>query len=328
MAPPVIVYRQIGQPTVLFETMAQINIPHGIGDIPRDLNTFEPFPLVEGISTGQLEQWIEALRVQPISAIEWQWQQHWAVGPRAINDSMWFWIQKGYGHGWTGNRANQFRLGPGDLMLIPQGIEHRITQDEGEAMHLIAVHFHAHVFGGINVLELLGFPPRIPDLPDGFFAGASRRLAREFAVKAPGWTTAMTTEIFNVLVLALRNYGSEFRATAGAISHTELPRLLPALETIDRHIANPQLTVGELAKRVFLSEVQFRKLFKRVTGINPVRFIQRRRVERACVMLRTTTLGIEQIAEACGFSDPPFFFRIFRLWTGTSPNQYRSAERI
>jgi len=74
--------------------------------------------------------------------------------------------------------------------------------------------------------------------------------------------------------------------------------------------------------------VQFRKLFKRVTGLNPVRFIQRRRVERACVMLRTTTLSIEQIAEACGFSDPPFFFRIFRLWTGTSPNQYRSAERI
>jgi len=48
-----------------------------------------------------------------------------------------------------------------------------------------------------------------------------------------------------------------------------------------------------------------RKLFRRVTGMSPARFVQRRRLERACALLRLSDMKIEEVAERCGFSGAP-----------------------
>ena len=42
-------------------------------DTPRDLEDFEPFPSIPEAPEDQLDHWLNALRVQPISAVEWDW---------------------------------------------------------------------------------------------------------------------------------------------------------------------------------------------------------------------------------------------------------------
>jgi AraC-like DNA-binding protein len=294
----------------------------------RDPLTFSPFPAIDGVDALQLEQWIQAVRIEAISAMEWKWRESWKVGPRVINDSMWFWFERGSGWGWTGTRSNTFRYRAGDMVLLPQGVEHFVGQDEKAHTHLIAVHFHAHVFGAINMLTMLGSPVQIRASADGFYGISSKLMAREFAIKAPGWRTVMDTEVTSVLLRILRSEAPRFKVNTGGASLSQLPRILPVFECIEKNVGNSELSVADLAKGICLSEVQFRKIFKQITGTNPVCFLQRRRVERACVLLRTTDQSIECIAESCGFSDPPFFHRVFKDWTTMTPSQYRRGRKL
>jgi AraC-like DNA-binding protein len=301
---------------------------HGPYDRPRDYKTFDTFSDLPKIDEEQLDGWLSSIVVKPISAVEWDWSKGWSVAPRVINDSMWFWFEKGQGWGWVGSEENKFHINEGDIMLIPQGIKHSVGQDRGENCHVIAVHFYAQVFGGVNLLDLLSFPTHFSPTERSPYHIVSPRLAREFALCAPGWKQAMAGDIFRVLLYIIRNHGSQLHIPAGNDGHPELIRLLPALKLVSQKLGDPYLAVGDLADQTFLSKGQFRKIFRRVFGISPVKFIQRQRIEQACNLLRTTETKIEAIAEACGFSDVPFFIRTFKSWTNNSPSQFRRFREL
>ena len=295
---------------------------------PREAATFPPFEQLPPDSDGRLDHWLEAVTLQPVSATEWECYESWALGPRIINDSMWFWFSEGSGWGQVGAQGERFAIGPGDLMLIPQGAEHTVRQAPGVCMKLIAVHFHVHVFAGINLLNLAGFPPHLPSHLHVPFGPVSQRLAREFACKAPGWKQSFRAGVLEVLLYATRHHGGRFRPLTGPTAQGELPRVLPALEMIEQRLTDPALNVVELSQALYVSEVQFRKIFRRVTGLSPIRFIQRRRIEHACTMLRGSVKSIEQVARDSGFADTPFFYRVFKTWTKTTPALYRSMGGV
>jgi AraC-like DNA-binding protein len=305
--------------------MQKVVIPSGFGDTPRGFDTFEPLPSIPGLSSADLDLYLEALQVQPISAIEWKWDGGWKVGPRALNDSMWFWFESGRGSGWVGDPHRSFRLQAGDLVMIPQGARHTLQADRDSTMKLVAVHFHAQVFGALNVLRLLGLPSYISR--ESAFGSASRQLCREFAVKQGGWQMAMRWIIQSMLLHIVRAHARRCKVVYHMLSQKDLPRLLPAFEFIDHNLSNRSLNVNAVSETAFLSEVQFRKVFKDATGLSPAKFIQRRRVERSCVLLRTTQSSIEQIAYDCGFTDTPYFYRVFRRWMSASPHSYRHSGR-
>lgn len=305
--------------------MQKALIHHGAGDSPRGFETYEPIPAVSGLAPGDLDMYLEAIQIQPISAIEWTWKGGWKVGPRTWHDSMWFWFAEGKGAGWVDDPAHSFRLQAGDLVLIPQGTAHSLRSDHDSSMRLYSVHFHAQVFGALNILRLLGIPLHIRY--EEVFGQASERLCHEFAVKQDGWQMSMRWTLQSLILHLVRSYATRCNAVYSSGSQKELPRLLPVFEMIDKHIGDRALSVTSLAEAVFLSEVQFRKIFKDATGLSPAKFIQRRRVERSCVQLRTTQHSIEQIAFECGFLDTPYFYRVFRSWMGTSPYAYRLAIR-
>jgi transcriptional regulator GlxA family with amidase domain len=58
-------------------------------------------------------------------------------------------------------------------------------------------------------------------------------------------------------------------------------------------------------------------------GENLSAYLNRLRVEKAAMMLAETGLPLIQIAEACGFENPSWFSRIFKLYAGISPGKYR-----
>ena len=297
-------------------------------DKPRDFATFKPYTNLPSVDPNILDQWLSSTHIQPISAVEWDWTNRWVVEPRIIPDSMWFWFEKGGGWGWIGDEKNKFEIKTGDLMLIPQGILHSVGQDQGIESHVVAVHFYANVYQTVSLMDLLGFPALIESREGSPFQATSLRLSREYALKAPGWSAFMASEIFKILLYIVRHYGSQFHPPFSQANHAELHRLLPVLKLIQANLDNNELSVGDLAAKVYLSEVQFRKIFQRATGLSPVRFIQRQRIERACTLLHITSESVAEIAEKCGFSDLPFFTKVFKMWTSRTPTNYRHRRGV
>jgi transcriptional regulator GlxA family with amidase domain len=100
-------------------------------------------------------------------------------------------------------------------------------------------------------------------------------------------------------------------------------RLLRARDAMDRSYAEP-LDVRRLAAIALVSEAHFIRSFRDAFGETPHRYLQRRRVERAMFLLRTTDRPVTDVCLSVGFTSLGTFSRTFRDIVGESPSAYRA----
>ena len=122
----------------------------------------------------------------------------------------------------------------------------------------------------------------------------------------------------------LRNYASiEGRKRSGPAGLSQ--RQLALLEEyIDARLHEP-LSLDELAGVLHLGVWTFNRRLRESVGLPGYAFVQRKRMERACAMLREPGRALKDIAAACGFTDQAHMTRSFRKAMGVTPGQYRSA---
>ena len=99
-------------------------------------------------------------------------------------------------------------------------------------------------------------------------------------------------------------------------------RLLRARDAMDRDFDRP-LDVPGLARIALMSPAHFSRRFRDTFGETPHRYLQRRRIERACAMLRDTDRSVTEIALAVGFDSFGTFSRTFSSIIGRSPSRFR-----
>jgi transcriptional regulator GlxA family with amidase domain len=99
-------------------------------------------------------------------------------------------------------------------------------------------------------------------------------------------------------------------------------RLLRARDAMDRRYAEP-LDVPVLARIACCSEAHFIRTFRAAFGETPNRYLQRRRVERAMWLLRSTDRSVTDICMDVGFTSLGTFSRVFREVVGEPPSAYR-----
>ena len=86
-------------------------------------------------------------------------------------------------------------------------------------------------------------------------------------------------------------------------------------------------SLARLAAHSGLSVSRLAHLFKAQTGVSPQQFAERRRLERACQLLRHTGLTVAEISEETGFVDAFYFSKRFRRHLGRSPSEFRQAAQ-
>ena len=90
-------------------------------------------------------------------------------------------------------------------------------------------------------------------------------------------------------------------------------------------VANP---VDEMVKRSKLAERTFKRRFVTATGLAPIAYIQRLRIEDAKKRLEQSDAPVDDISWRVGYEDPAFFRRLFKRTTGLAPAAYRKRFRI
>jgi transcriptional regulator GlxA family with amidase domain len=90
-------------------------------------------------------------------------------------------------------------------------------------------------------------------------------------------------------------------------------------------VANP---VEEMIKRSRLAERTFKRRFTAATGLAPIAYVQRLRIEDAKRRLERTDAAVDEIGWRVGYEDAAFFRRLFKRTTGLAPGAYRKRFRI
>lgn len=96
-----------------------------------------------------------------------------------------------------------------------------------------------------------------------------------------------------------------------------------AQEFIERNI-HCKITVDELAERLILGRRNLERRFKKATGNTVMEYVQRVKMEAVKKSLETSRLGVSEVMDRVGYSDPKAFRLIFKKVTGLSPLQYRN----
>jgi transcriptional regulator GlxA family with amidase domain len=90
-------------------------------------------------------------------------------------------------------------------------------------------------------------------------------------------------------------------------------------------VAHP---VEAMIKRSRLAERTFKRRFATATGLTPIAYVQRLRIEDAKRRLERTEASIDEISWQVGYEDAAFFRRLFKRTTGLAPGAYRKRFRI
>jgi AraC-like DNA-binding protein len=104
---------------------------------------------------------------------------------------------------------------------------------------------------------------------------------------------------------------------------TLLSHLRAARDHIDRHYQAP-LDLDQLARVAGVSKYHFARCFEATYGETPIRYLTRRRIERAQDLLRVANLTVTEICMLVGFSSLGSFSSRFTQLVGETPTEYRN----
>lgn len=106
------------------------------------------------------------------------------------------------------------------------------------------------------------------------------------------------------------------------------PAAQPGLTSLARQLIEAQYAsldgIEDLARRLNVTPSHLSRTFTRDTGMTPIAFLTRKRLERAVELVYTGGLTNDEIARRCGFSSGNYLCKLFRRYLGASPHALRA----
>lgn len=99
-----------------------------------------------------------------------------------------------------------------------------------------------------------------------------------------------------------------------------------AREYIAENYANSDFSLNMIAGYIGVSPSYFSSIFKQGTGQSFIEYLTKVRIDRACELLKCTTLRTSEIGEKVGYNDPHYFSATFKKIMGQSPKDFKTGE--
>ena len=94
-----------------------------------------------------------------------------------------------------------------------------------------------------------------------------------------------------------------------------------------RDSVNGSFDLGKAAKELGISKAHLVRVFKRSTGLPPLRYFNRLKMDTARELLKRTDMSLARIAAELSFCDEFYFSRVFKKYEGVSPDHFRKLDR-
>jgi AraC family transcriptional activator FtrA len=137
---------------------------------------------------------------------------------------------------------------------------------------------------------------------------------------------AIANAVARRLVVPPHRDGGQAQYVERPVAETDDSRIHDVIAWLEADLAR-RVTVGDLARRAHLSERQFTRRFRAVSGETPLDWLNGRRIAASLELLEAGDDPVEQIAARVGFATVVSYRHHFRLRMRTSPSDYRRAFR-
>ena len=109
-----------------------------------------------------------------------------------------------------------------------------------------------------------------------------------------------------------------------ANSHTHGVRLtVKLISWIDEHYAE-HITLDDMAAICNFSPKYLCSFFRKMTGLSPMEYVNRLRIEKACLSISNGHTSITDAAFDSGFNELSYFSKLFKKYVGCTPREYKS----
>lgn len=112
------------------------------------------------------------------------------------------------------------------------------------------------------------------------------------------------------------------RETEDAASRHLEDRIDRSVKWMQEHLGE-RIRLEDCANIAGMSASHFSAVFREVTGISPIKYLNRLRLRQGSEWLDTTSLPVQEISDRLGYANPFHFSKAFRQFTGLSPRAYR-----
>lgn len=102
--------------------------------------------------------------------------------------------------------------------------------------------------------------------------------------------------------------------------------VMQAMDYISQHYSDPNISVGEIAQFLGLSEGHLSHIFKKETDYTLMSYLTRFRIHKAMELLRDCRVRVYEVAEQVGYKDITYFSATFKKVVGISPSEYQDTS--
>ena len=203
---------------------------------------------------------------------------------------------------------NQINLQDGSIAYFPSNFEYtRIAEPDD----LIVVHFKCYNFCGRQMEHFL------PDKPDEY-SFLFHQLLDCWQKKQPGFQHQAASLFAQILQMIYCENIPESVADS---------KIDASIQYIRQNLLQADFSLTEAARKSFVSEVYFRKLFKKKFGITPKQYVIQHRIQQAASLILAGYCSLQEVSEMCGYRDYKHFTTEFKRIMGVSPSQYEYNHR-
>lgn len=126
------------------------------------------------------------------------------------------------------------------------------------------------------------------------------------------YTKTMILELAQAVHDHLTKTGSYSRIVSNVIEYTDL------------HLSQ-EILLSRLAEESGVSESSLSRQFKKETGHTFGQYLAKKRCEKAAMLLKGTSLQIQEISGHVGYPDNNYFVKVFKRLYGVTPSEYRKG---
>ena len=230
------------------------------------------------------------------------------------------------GAGWYRADGQVWQVHANQYFILPAGKAHVYAADENDPWTIYWVHFsgaHSSIYA-----QGAQWPQDVRPNVNSRISDRNHIFEEIFNTLYQGYSRENLRYVSSLLhyYLASMRYIQQFRL-ADEASHKpdDSSVVSAAIHYMTEHIER-KLSLQDMANYTGYSPSHFSALFRQQTGHSPLNYFNQLKIQRACEMLTTTDIKINQLCYKVGIDDSYYFSRLFTKLMGMSPTAYRETR--